>query len=265
MKGSRWFHFAKKINSPRLRLFCFPYAGGGIRTYLPWAAALEPDIEVIAVQPPGRGSFMDTTAFDNMTDLVAALYPQILPLLDRPYVLFGHSLGSRVAFALLEQLQQQQQPLPISFVASGSNSPGFVRTKATTYHLADAQFLAELQRMNGTPAEVLANHELMALLLPLLRNDFKIAETYRYTGHSKFPCDLHVLGGHADADVPVATLSDWGNFFQRTPQVHTFSDGHFFIESQQSEVLSLIRSLSQGWLAMSAPQHKQAGLGCMPV
>jgi len=159
-----------------LRLICFPYAGGGIRTYLPWADSLPADVELVAVQPPGRGAFLDTPAFNEMNALVSALYHQILPLLDRPYVLFGHSLGSRVAFELLVQLQRQQQALPKLFIASGSNSPDSIRTKSKTFHLPDAEFIAELARMNGTPQEVLANAELMSLLLPLLRSDFEIAK-----------------------------------------------------------------------------------------
>lgn len=248
MKVSRWFHVVRKVSSPRLRLICFPYAGGGIRTYLPWADSLPADVELVAVQPPGRGAFLDTPAFNEMNALVCALYHQILPLLDRPYVLFGHSLGSRVAFELLVQLQRQQQALPKLFIASGSNSPDSIRTKSKTFHLPDAEFIAELARMNGTPQEVLANAELMSLLLPLLRSDFEIAETYRYTGASKFDCPVYILGGVADQDVPVAKLADWGAFFTGKAQVQTFADGHFFIESQQADVVAWLKPVLQGQL-----------------
>tara|TARA_R110002033_G_scaffold156232_1_gene192528 strand:+ start:1827 stop:2630 length:804 start_codon:yes stop_codon:yes gene_type:complete len=243
--ASHWYFVPKKISSPRLRLICFPYAGGGIRTYQPWANQLPDGVELVAVQPPGRGSFIGTKAYNSMAELVAALQDELQPLLDRPYVLFGHSLGSRVAFELLHQIQIKQQRLPELFLASGSCSPDTVRVKAPTYHLSDDKFIAELQRMNGTPSEVLENKEFMSFLLPLLRADFQIAETYRYTGITNFPLEVHVLGGEDDVDVPVENLPLWGNFFNNNVKVHTFVGDHFFIESQQDAVVRLVKQLLQ--------------------
>lgn len=255
---SQWFFIPKKVYSPSIRLICLPYAGGGVRTYQSWAAQLPEGVELVAVQPPGRGSFMGTPAYNNMAMLVNALYKEISPLLDRPYVLFGHSLGSRIAFELLHQLQLRNQRLPELFMASGSSSPDTARSKASTYQLSDAQFVAELQRMNGTPTEVLENKELMSILLPLLRADFQLAETYRFTGSVQFPLELHVLGGLDDVDVPLENLPHWGRFFSKKMHVHTFAGGHFFIETHQSEVIALVRRLLKGGnnSLTCAPAHR---------
>lgn len=251
----RWTIIPKKNSSARLRLICFPYAGGGSRTYQSWAAKLPDAVELVAVQPPGRGSFIGTKAYNNMASLMVALEQVLQPLLDRPYVLFGHSLGSRVAFEFLHQMQLKKQRLPEAFFASGSCSPDTVKLKAPTHHLPEAQFIAELQRLNGTPAEALENKELMSILLPLLRADFQIAETYCYTGTSSFPCELYVLGGENDVDVPVETLSRWGNFFSKKLQVHTFPGDHFFIEIYQEEIVSLVRQILHTCLLKAEVAH----------
>lgn len=241
--NSQWFVIPKRVYAPRIRLICLPYAGGGVGTYQSWAAQLPDGVELVAVQPPGRGSFMGTPAYNNMSLLVNALFDAISPMLDRPFILFGHSLGSRIAFELLRQLQCRNQRLPELFIASGSNSPDTARAKPSTFQLSDEQFINELQRMNGTPTEVLENRELMSILLPLLRADFQLAETYRFTGDIKFPLEVHVLGGQEDMDVPLANLSNWGHFFSKKVYVHAFAGGHFFIETQRSEVIALVRRL----------------------
>lgn len=245
---SPWLVIPKRVYAPRIRLICLPYAGGGVRTYHSWAAQLPDAVELIAVQPPGRGSFMGTPAYSDMTKLVNALFDVMLPMLDRPFILFGHSLGSRIAFELLRQLQLNNRRLPELFIASGSNSPDTARAKLSTYQLPDEQFITELQRINGTPTEVLTNRELMSILLPLLRADFQLADTYRFTGSIKFPVEVHVLGGQDDVDVPLEKLANWGRFFSKNIHIHSFFGGHFFIETQQSEVVELVRRLLKSLL-----------------
>lgn len=252
---NQWFVIPKPVHAPRIRLICLPYAGGGVRTYQSWAAQLPDGVELVAVQPPGRGGFMGTPAYNDMTKLVNALFNAMSPMLDRPFILFGHSLGSRVAFEFLCQLQLRNQRLPELFIASGSNSPDTARTKLPTSLMSDEQFIAELQRINGTPAEVLANRELMSILLPLLRADFHLADTYRFTGSVKFPLEVHVLGGQDDEDVPLENLSNWGRFFKKNVHVHPVSGGHFFIETQQSEVIALVRRLLQTWQISVESKH----------
>lgn len=240
---NHWLVTPKKLSAPAVRLFCFPYAGGGTRTYLPWANRLPDGVELVAVQPPGRGVLFAQPAFNTMDALVDALFEVMRPYLDRPYVLLGHSLGSRVAFAWLLKVQAAGLRLPELFIASGSNSPDTVRQKPPLHALPDAEFIAALRALDGTPAEVLDNPELMALLLPLLRADFQIAEQYRFSGQARLPCQLHVFGGRDDRDVPIADLAQWQQFFGHNAQVQTFDGGHFFIETQQQEVLSVIVSL----------------------
>uniref|UniRef100_A0A486XVU9 Thioesterase in siderophore biosynthesis gene cluster n=1 Tax=Rheinheimera sp. BAL341 TaxID=1708203 RepID=A0A486XVU9_9GAMM len=248
MMESQWFVRPKRVYLPRIRLICLPYAGGGVRTYQSWATQLPDEVELVAVQPPGRGGFMGTPAYKDMSMLVSALIDAIFPLLDRPFVLFGHSLGSRVAFELLHQLQLKNLRLPELFIASGSLSPDAARTSLSTAQLSDEQFIAKVRQMNGTPEAVLENRELMSILLPLLRADFQLSDTYCFTGSVNFPLEVHVLGGQNDVDVPLENLSYWGNFFSKNLHVHTFAGGHFFIETQRNEVIALVRRLLQSWL-----------------
>lgn len=186
---------------------------------------------------------MSVSPYMDMDSLVKGLLNELVPLIDRPYVILGHSLGSMIAFELVNQLSLSQYKLPDIFIASGSKSPDVERTTRSVHHLPKTEFIAELERLNGTPKEVLENEELVSLFLPLLRADFRISEKYLYTGSCKFPCKLHVLGGKEDVDVPFESLERWKRFFSKDASIHAFNGGHFFIDTHKKEVVSLIRSI----------------------
>lgn len=239
--SSKWFLMPEKANTAKIRFICLPYAGGGAHTYLSWGKELPDNVELIAVQPPGRGTHTSVNPYTDMASLVQGLLTEIVPLLDRPYVILGHSLGSKVAFELLNQLSLHRHRLPDIFIASGSKNPSEKRIAQSIHHLPDAEFIAELARLNGTPRLVLENEELMSLFLPVLRADFEISDKYLYTGTARFPCKLLVLGGKEDVDIPIDSLKHWGQFFSEDMQVNSFDGGHFFIDTQKKAVTSFIR------------------------
>ena len=240
---NKWFIIPKPNRNAELRLFCFPYAGGSSTTYLPWVNDLPDNVELIIVQPPGRNNRMFEPMHSNMTDLVNELIPIIPRLLNKPYIFFGHSLGSRIAFELLTQLQMLNHPLPQHFIASGSRGAQVPSTKKPTHHLPHDEFIAELQDLNGTPQAVLENQELTELFLPLLRADFKISETYCYSGKMILDCKISVLSGEDDIDITLANLQSWGELFTEEVEIHYLSGGHFFIESHRENVLEIVNSI----------------------
>ncbi len=198
-----------------------------------WVKWLPNNVELLAIQPPGRATRIFEPAYSDMNTLISELLKVITSLIDRPYVLFGHSLGSRVAFELMAQCKKIGYRLPQHFIASGSRGPHIPVRKESIHQLPDEEFIAELKELNGTPKEILVNEELMALLLPLLRADFKLADTYSYASDTVFDCPISVLGGKDDIEITYEDLQSWGIYFSQPADVHTLSGDHFFIESNK--------------------------------
>jgi medium-chain acyl-[acyl-carrier-protein] hydrolase len=245
--GSDWFVVPRPNPDARIRLFCFPYAGGGAGTYLEWHRTLHPLVELVAVQPPGRGQRRGEAAHRTMDALQADLWPRILPMLDRPYFLFGHSMGSRVAYALALRLRDAGKRMPTHFIASGGRAP-HLACEPITYDLPDAKFVESLRELDGTPEEILGNPELMELLMPLLRADFEIAELYRADPDIPFGCGASVLGGTGDARVLQEDLNAWQAHFQRPVRVEMCEGGHLFVEESRATVIALINGLAKRYL-----------------
>jgi surfactin synthase thioesterase subunit len=215
-----------------LKLICFPYAGGGISTYTSWAQYLPSNVELCIVQLPGRGQRMFETAHTKMNHIINELIPVISQYINTPYILFGHSLGSRIAFELVLKLHALQLPLPAHFIASGSRSPDDELNKKNIYNLPENEFIGELEKLNGTPKAVLENEELMTLFLPLLRADFELVDTYLYNGNVKLNCPISVLGGADDIAITNEQLLNWQQFFTTPATIHMIPGNHFFIDSQ---------------------------------
>ncbi|WP_281558771.1 alpha/beta fold hydrolase [Thalassomonas sp. RHCl1] len=246
---SKWLVNPSPRPNADLRLICFPYAGGNAATFTPWIKQLNTNIELIAIQAPGRASRLFETPYNKMDDLVDELMTLIPPLLNTPTIFYGHSLGSRVAFELMTRLKAQGLPLPVHFIASGSRGPQAKAKENTTYHLPDDAFMAELENLNGTPKAVLENKELMELFLPLLRADFEIAETYQYTSNITFDCPLTVLGGKQDSKITQEHLQGWQDFFALPADIQILPGDHFFIDSHPDLVTEQVNHIIDQLLA----------------
>ncbi len=250
--GAHWFVVPRPNPDARIRLFCFPYAGGGVDTYIEWHRTLHPLVELVAVQPPGRGTRRGEAPHRTMGALLADLWPQILPMLDRPYFLFGHSMGSRVAYALASRLRDAGERMPTHFIASGSRAPHLGCRERNTYDLPDAEFIESLRELNGTPEEILRNPELMELLMPLLRADFEIAELYHADPDVPFGFGASILGGTADAHVRQDELNAWQAHFRRPVRVEMCAGGHLFVDESLAEVIAVINGLVDRYLGGGA-------------
>lgn len=226
-----------------LKLICFPYAGGSISTYATWAQHLPKSIELCIVQLPGRGQRMFEPAHTTMKSVIDELMSVMPHYLSTPYIFFGHSLGSRIAFELMIKLQALYFPLPEHFIASGSRSPDNELNKKNIYHLPETEFIHELEKLNGTPKAVLENEELMTLFLPLLRADFEVVDTYHYTGNVKLNCPITVLSGIDDVAITQEQLSHWQNFFTKELTIHMIPGNHFFIDSQPLKCIKKVNDV----------------------
>ena len=228
--------------NPKVRLFCFPFAGGGVNTYMPWVELMHCDVELVLVQLPGRGSRMLESAHDDMESVINELMQEADFITKIPYIFFGHSLGSRVAFELACTLQSHNMPLPQYFIASGSRPPHLDVEEKEIYKLPEPEFLQELKELNGTPQEILANEELMQILIPLLRADFKIADTYRAT-KTAMPFPMLVLHGKEDIEITLSQLFKWSELSNVNCNLVEINGDHFFIHEYSHDVVEQVSSV----------------------
>ena len=239
-KNSPWFICRKPNPNAYVRLFCFPFAGGGASIYRQWPDLLPSYIEVWAIQLPGRERRMREAPFTRLTSLVNTLAQEIRPYLDMPFVFFGHSMGALISFELTRELYRQQAALPLHLFVSGRRAPQMPQRTKEMHRLPDAQFVDELRNYNGTPEAVLQNKELMELFLPLLRADFAVNETYTYQPEPLLDCPLTAFGGWQDKTVNHYEVAAWQEQTSSKFKLHMLPGGHFFIQSQQKQLFQLL-------------------------
>ena len=234
---SRWLVNASPNPAAPVRLFCFSYAGGGASTYARWSADLPTDVDVWAVQLPGReGRFRDPVE-TRMPVIVEALVDAVGDLGDKPFAFFGHSLGGLIAFELARALGQRGLRGPRHLIVSGKQAPGSRPRRGPIYHLPDDRLIEELQRYNGTPKAILENSELMPLLLPMLRADVTLFDCYQYQASDPVGCPITAFGGDDDRFVAIEDLDDWHKQTSAEFRKVIFQGDHFFIHSRRAEVL----------------------------
>jgi medium-chain acyl-[acyl-carrier-protein] hydrolase len=224
----------------RLRLFCFPYAGGGASLFRKWPDSLPPTVEVCAVQLPGRENRLVEPLFDDVERAVGALVGALRPYLDRPFAFFGHSMGALLAFALARELREQRLIEPAHLFVSGRRAPQTPARFEPIHHLPEADFVAELRRYNGTPELILRDAELRRLFLPILRMDFALAETYTYIAEAPLACPISAFGGLQDEIVNHAELEAWAEQTRAAFSLRMLEGDHFFVNSCQELLLHAI-------------------------
>lgn len=236
-----WLYYFKSPNpKASVRLFCFPYAGGNALVYRTWAQKLPPGVEVVAIQLPGRATRMHEPLVPKLTDLVEPIASALAPFLDEPFAFFGHSMGSVVAFEVARFFRREGRALPRHMFVSGRSAPQLNPEHPPLYNLPKDELLAELQNLDGTPREVLEHPELMELMLPILRADFSICDTYEYTEESPLACPITAFGGLQDSGVSRQNLEAWREQTSGTFTLRMFPGHHFFIHSNEMLLLNLL-------------------------
>lgn len=238
--SGRWLVRQRPRAEAKLRLFCLPYAGGGAMIYRNWAEALPPQVEVCAVQLPGRENRLGEPPFEEMSPLVEALAAAIAPELDRPFALFGHSMGAKIGFELARHLRRASGPVPAHLFVAGCRAPQSPRRRPGIHALPEAEFIGELGRLGGTPPEVLAHAELMRLMMPMLRADTSLCDTYSYEPCEPLNCPVTAFGGLSDADVTPADVEAWRGQTRAAFSFHLLPGDHFFINSERNILLQLL-------------------------
>lgn len=235
--NNAWVTIHRKNPQARMRLFIFPYAGGAASAFRTWPDHLSPDLEVCPVQLPGREKRIREPLFSNLLGLVKTLVPVLRPSMDIPFAFFGHSMGALIGFELARELRRQGLAGPAYLFVSGRGAPQIPDPEPPLHQLPDGEFIDGLRRYNGTPDAVLQHKELMEILLPILRADFTMSETYTYIPEPPLDCPIMAFGGLEEKLLQRDHVTAWEHQTTRTFHLHMFPGSHFFIHDYRDDLL----------------------------
>jgi medium-chain acyl-[acyl-carrier-protein] hydrolase len=226
-----------------LRLYCLPHTGGGAAVYRQWAQLLAPRIEVVAIRLPGRETRHAQQPHSRLESLVPALLDALEPELDRPYAWFGHSMGALLAFEACREAGRRNLPRPARLFVSGRRAPHLPSRDRPVHAASEEALVAHLRMLGGTPPEVLDDRAALGFLLPMLRADFAVSETYVYRVGEPLDCPISVFGGAADPVTTAVELAAWRLHAAGQWSVRVFPGDHFFLHTEaQQQVLTALQA-----------------------
>lgn len=234
-----WFRCVESRPWASLRLFCFPYAGGSAVAYRSWPKETTAAVEVHAVQYPGRADRMDDPLIDDAHQLARLIAGSMAPLMDRPAALFGHSMGAVLAYEVARLLQERGSA-PVHLFASGARPPHERGEREYVADMDDDGVVAALAKLGGSDAEVLRDPEMRELIMPYVRNDFRLIESYARRPGPRLAVPVTALVGDADIHVSQAQAAQWGEVTDGGFTLKVMPGDHFYLVPQQSKVISEI-------------------------
>jgi medium-chain acyl-[acyl-carrier-protein] hydrolase len=224
----------------RIRLFCLPYAGAGSSRYFRWAKESPEEIDVCPILLPGRESRLAEPPYCKMDDLSMALSEALESALDRPFAIFGHSMGALIGFELARQLRADFGANPIHLFVSGYRAPHLPHTEPRLHGLSAGEFVIRIRGLQDAPDEVTRNEEFMELMMPTLRADLTLCETYRYRPGEPLSCPISAFGGRNDRRVKEAHLSAWAEHSSVAFSLRILEGGHLFLNECEQQLVRFI-------------------------
>lgn len=241
MTRSSWVQVRRPRPAARLRLICLPPAGGGASRYRDWPAHLPDDVEVVSVQLPARENRFNERPIESMEQLTGPLLDGLASQLTRPFALFGHSMGALIAFELIRRMRADGVA-PMHLFASGCRAPHLPSRSPDWHTLPDREFLATIEELGGIPPELLAESQFLDAMLPTLRSDCTLIETYMFHPQDPLSCPVSVFGGLRDKEVPPEDVRAWSRHTTGPFRVHLLPGDHFFVNSARPDLLRLVAS-----------------------
>jgi len=236
--NSAWIRRFHPAPDAGTRLVCFPHAGGSATYYFPVSRALSPAVDVLAIQYPGRQDRRAEPCVDDLRTLADRVVDELRGWVDRPVTLFGHSLGATLAFEVAVRLRREGVT-PLGLFASGRRAP--CRHRDERVHLFDDDGLvADLKRLSGTDSQMLDDDEVLRMILPATRSDYRAAETYRYQPAPPLDCPIVALVGDDDPQVSIDEARSWGEHTTAGFDLRVFPGGHFYLNTHAPAVLRVI-------------------------
>lgn len=238
---SRWLKSESTESPTKLRLFCFPFAGAGTSAYMGWRKHLAPEVELISVQLPGRENRYSEPAISDMPELLQALETVIAPYTNQPWAVFGHSMGAAIGYNIVGKLVSQGYPKPAKLFVSAKTPPHMPPNKELISELSDQMLIKALSQRYG--ADISNGHkELLELMLPTLRADFKLIETtFDYPTNSS-PLPITAFNGSLDHSVSAQQMNEWCQYSNNEFKQIEINGPHFYL---QSAMLELIQHINQ--------------------
>lgn len=236
-----WLRDWSRHEDPAVRLLCLPPAGGAAHLYRRWPTLLPDDIGVLAVELPGHGSRMREAPCTELAELVDGLAAEVEQQLDRPLVVFGHSMGAAVGYELCRELHRRHGWRPAGFVAAGCEAPSLLHTRDYTGRMTDAGISRFLRDAGGTPAAILDNPEFLELLRPIVRADLGILRDRVHDGDQGLDCPVRVYLGALDATIDPAKARVWQQESSGDYAEQVFPGGHFFTQESEAIVVARLR------------------------
>ncbi|MCI0392398.1 MAG: thioesterase domain-containing protein [Acidobacteria bacterium] len=233
-QSNKWILFPRPNPAAALRLFCFHYAGGSAQVFHGWPDRLPPSVEMGAIQLPGRGHRLGEPHVKRLVPLCHIAAQELLPYLDKPFVFFGHSLGALLCFETARILRREKRRQPAHLFVSATEAPHRRTREEPLSGLPKSALVKKLREFNGTPMEVLQNDELLDLMLPTIRADFELSETYEYHPESPLECPMTIYGGLGDHEVEAERLAAWSEMTVGACEFRMFPGDHFYIHSSRS-------------------------------
>lgn len=236
---SRWRYPLPRRVAPRVRLMCLPYAGGSAAAFRGWERLLPPAVELFLVELPGRGMRIREEPLRAVDEIVEHLADAVGAELDAPFALFGHSMGALLAFELARSLRRRGSAGPLALAVSGFAAPArhAASDREPLHRLPAASLRETLHRLQGTPREILESRSMMELLLPILRADLQVCETYVYRDEAPLDVPLLAFGGDADPEVPREALEAWALETSDVFRCRLLPGDHFFVRTAAAEIL----------------------------
>lgn len=231
-----WFPYKQPSNSSNPLLFCFSHSGGVASNFRNWQGLYPSNIEVIPVQLPGRETRFKDPFITSMEDLIDQLLKAISPFFMRKVAFFGHSLGGVIAYELARRVQIDSLILCVS----ACTPPHYLESSISLHNLPEKEFIEQLKGYGAMPQQLLQNLDVLQVLMPRLRADFELFETYSPPEFSKLSNPLIICGGDADEIVPLEKLNKWKEYTTSSAEIHTFSGDHFYHQHFASDIAKIL-------------------------
>jgi acyl transferase domain-containing protein/surfactin synthase thioesterase subunit len=247
--------------APRLRLFCFPFAGGGSAVYRSWARFIDPTIEVVAIEPPGRLGRITEPAVTDIDEFVEQLVSEMGELLDRPFAFFGHCLGALTMYETARRLIHTTMFCPDHLFISGARPPDRItdqsrfeervmhdllklaefRIGLPAYAQPDDVFAELIRHFNVQATEqLLGDPDLRQLMLPVVRAEFQMATNYHFVREPPWDVPITCFAAKGDPYVSRRHVLGWGRFTNSRLQVHIREGAHFAVVDDMAFIHDVI-------------------------
>lgn len=232
----------------KIKLYCFPYAGGSASLFSKWKPYLDPLIELKPIELAGRGRRIHEPVYNSVSELIDDVFNLIRDEIDdSPYVFFGHSMGGMIAYQLAQEIRKEHLLEPLHIFFSGRQAPHIKKDNEKLIHLLpEKEFIAKIITFGGTPAEFFNHPELMEVFMPVLKSDFKLAETdFSNNEINPLNCNITVFFGK-DEGLTSEQCDTWKKHTSKICSIHYFNGGHFFINDQTKQIVKLINNTLVG-------------------